>query len=308
MSKIAFIEKKFRPESLKIIEQANMILLDYAKQGFKLSLRQLYYQFIARDLLPNSWKNDAGTKNHFRSYKNLGTLISDARQAGLVDWDRIEDRGRETVGLSHWSSPAHIVSIAAEQFRIDKWKDQPVHIEVMCEKDALSGVLIPVCNELDISLTANKGYSSSSTMFEIGQRLAYYGEKEKALCVIYLGDHDPSGIDMTRDVEDRLAMYSELGSGGIEVIRVALNFDQVQMWKPPENPAKESDARFKSYRREFGDSSWELDAVEPERLADLIRDVVEDRLDDDLWDAALEKEKKMKDDLLAFANTYGKGK
>lgn len=291
--KHAFIERKFSASAQATIDIINGILDEYRAQGFRLSLRQLYYQLVARDYIPNTE----------RSYKNTGNLVSDARQAGLIDWSMIEDRGRETVSLNHWTSPAEIVKAAASQFRIDKWADQPYH--VMVEKDALSGVLLPVCRDLDISITANKGYSSSSTMYEIGQRLRFLN-RDHDVTIIYLGDHDPSGIDMTRDVIDRLTMYSELTPGQIEVIRVALNYDQIEQWQPPENPAKQTDSRFAGYAEKFGQSSWELDAVEPAQLASLVRAVVENRRDNDLWQNAVDRENKMRSDLLKFAESYGK--
>ena len=290
-----FVERSFSMASMDIIQIVNRILDEYQSQGFRLSLRQLYYQLVARDYIPNTQ----------RSYKNLGNLVSNARQAGLVDWRMIEDRGRSTEGNAHWKNPAEIVKAAAYSFRIDKWEEQPYHIEAMVEKDALSGVLSPVCRQLDIRITANKGYSSSSTMYDIGQRLKWKAEDGKKICVLYLGDHDPSGIDMTRDVEERLLMYSRLRN--IEVVRLALNWDQVQLWQPPENPAKETDARFQAYAREFGDSSWELDAVEPRQLADLVREAINQRLDDDLWAEAVEKENEMRADLQSFVDKYDDG-
>lgn len=291
--KEAFISRGFSAPSLKTIEIINGILEEYRAQGFRLSLRQLYYQLVARDYIENSQ----------RSYKNVGNLVSNARQAGLIDWEMIEDRGRETNIPNHWNSPAEIVEAAARQFRINKWADQPYHIECMVEKDALSGVLEPVCRELDIGITANKGYSSSSTMYEIGQRLYDKYSDDKSICVIYLGDHDPSGIDMTRDVDDRLGMYARL-EGEIEVVRLALNYDQVQLWQPPENPAKETDARFAAYADKFGESSWELDAVEPVQLAQLVRDAVESRRDDDLWSEAVKREEAMREEMRSFVLQY----
>lgn len=289
--KETFIERSFSVPSLGTIEVINRILEEYRKQGFRLSLRQLYYQLVARDYIPNNQ----------RSYKNVGNLVSNARQAGLVDWEMIEDRGRETSIPNHWNNPAEIVEAAAQQFRIDKWKTQPYHIEVMVEKDALSGVLEPVCRQLDIGITANKGYSSSSTMYEIGKRLfrKRYG---KDICVIYLGDHDPSGIDMTRDVRERLEMYS--GVQDIEVVRLALNWDQIAQWQPPENPAKENDSRYAAYVTQFGESSWELDAVEPAQLAGLVRHAVEERLDNDEWQKAVEREEAMRAELSNFVDQY----
>lgn len=159
MAKEKFVDHKFQVDSLKVIEIANGILSEYREMGYRLSLRQLYYQLVARDYIENS----------VRSYKRIGNLISDARLAGMIDWEMIEDRGRETVIPTAWSSPAEIVRAAANQFRVDRWKGQPCHIEVMVEKDALSGILEPVCRELHVRFTANKGYSSSSAMYEAGK-------------------------------------------------------------------------------------------------------------------------------------------
>ena len=140
-------------------------------------------------------------------------------------------------------------------------------------------------------------------MFEIGRRLrskAIYDHK--SIVVIYLGDHDPSGIDMTRDVEDRLSMYSETNS--IVVERIALNYPQIALWNPPENPAKTTDSRFASYEAKFGQSSWELDAVEPATLARLITDTVNQYRDMNAWNDAIARETKMRQTLQEFADTY----
>ena len=291
-----FIEKSFNSRSRYKIKIAETILSDYVAQGFRLSLRQLYYQFVARGHIPNTQKD----------YKNLGNLISNARQAGLIDWEVIEDRNRETVSTPHWNSPAEIVMTAANVFRIDKWKNQPYHIEIMVEKDALSGVLIPVVNELDISITANKGYSSTSIMYDIGKRLARLSSTGKYIRILYLGDHDPSGIDMTRDIEDRLRLFSRLWDATrLQVTRLALNWDQVERWNPPENPAKQTDTRYQNYVEEFGDSSWELDAIEPIELANLIRNEVLNLRADDLWEKNVELENSMREELRSFADNYG---
>lgn len=290
--KESFIDRNFSSSSIETISLVNGILDEYDQQGYKLSLRQLYYQMVSRDYIPNTQ----------RSYKNLGSLVSNARQAGLIDWEMIEDRNRETNSLSHWLNPADIVQTASEQFRIDMWKNQPYHIEVMVEKDALSGVLLPVCRRLDIGITANKGYSSSSTMYEIGKRLQNHFSAGKSITVIYLGDHDPSGIDMSRDVQERLQLYSQVDA--IEFVRVALNYDQVRELKPPENPAKETDARYGAYVRMFGRSSWELDAVEPVRLATLVREAVIERRDNSLWANTINQQEEMREELKAFVEEY----
>lgn len=178
MAKEQFIEHKFNRASLELISTANDILGEYRRQGYRLSLRQLYYQLVARDIIENSIK----------SYKRIGNLVSDARLAGLLDWEMIEDRNREAVIPVAWKSPAQIVRTAAQQFRVDRWQGQPCYVEVMVEKDALSGILEPVCRELHVRFTANKGYSSSSAMYEAGQRMRDAGRLGKEVHVFYFGD------------------------------------------------------------------------------------------------------------------------
>jgi hypothetical protein len=218
----------------------------------------------------------------------------------------IEDRNRETVMNTHWDSPAEIVRAAAIGFRIDRWEGQENYVEVMVEKDALSGILVPVCRGLDIRFTANKGYSSSSAMYEAGKRIyREYVRNDKQIHIIYLGDHDPSGIDMTRDITERLDLFAEIVP--MEIHRLALNFDQVERWQPPENPAKETDSRFEAYAEQFGYSSWELDAVEPATLADLVRDAVVDLIDQAQWDDVEQREEEMREDLQRFADSYKPG-
>ncbi len=172
------------------------------------------------------------------------------------------------------------------------------------EKQALEGVLIPVCNKLDVTFTANKGYASSSTLYEAGQRFRKEAAREDArdIVVLYLGDHDPSGIDMTRDVEDRLRLFmgDDLGYDvTFKVIRLALNMDQVKALKLPPNPAKMTDSRATAYVEKFGDSSWELDAIEPAMLADLVTQAVIAERDNAIYQRVVDSDAKKRKDTIA---------
>ena len=164
MPRIQYEARRFSKKSQDLIEQANSIIEEYAAQGFILILRQLYHQFVTRVLLPNE----------VRAYKRLGSVVNDARLAGLIDWDAIEDRTRNLQTLSCWESPQDILVSAAESYRIDRWVDQPVRFEVWIEKEALVGVIEPVCNEFRVPYFACRGYNSQSEMWRAGQRLAEY--------------------------------------------------------------------------------------------------------------------------------------
>jgi hypothetical protein len=291
-----FIDKKFTADSKAIIARAIAICEHYATQGYDLSLRQLYYQFVTKNWLKNTDQN----------YKRLGGIVSDARMAGLMDWDWIKDRGRSTVTNTHWDNPGQIVLAAAQSYRVNSRADQPYHIELMVEKQALEGVLEPECRRLDIGFTANKGYSSSSHMYEVGKRLEDLLDSGKQVVILYLGDHDPSGIDMTRDVGDRLRTFANRPGDeeAIIVERVALNMDQVRKYNPPENPTKLTDARAQSYLELYGESCWELDALDPAVLANLVRTATAKYTEDDLRDALIEKQNEDRKALLEFAKTW----
>jgi hypothetical protein len=277
---VAYTSQDFRPATMRAIHQANAIIATYLAQGYKLTLRQLYYQFVARDLIPNTQKD----------YKRLGSIINDGRLAGLIDWEAIEDRTRNLESLAHWSSPSDIMGAVAMQYRTDRWENQPHRVEVWIEKEALAGVFERICQELDVPYLSCRGYTSQSEMWAASQRLIEYEEAGQEVVILHFGDHDPSGIDMTRDIRDRLALFG----CGADVRRLALNMDQVHAYDPPPNPAKLTDSRIASYIRAHGRQSWELDALEPQVMAALVRDAITELIDLERWDddtAAMEEEK-----------------
>ena len=276
MPLICYVPKSFRADTQTRIGQANKIIAEYQAQGFKLTLRQLYYQFVSRDLISNT----------VQSYKSLGDVVNDGRLAGLIDWDAIEDRTRNLRSSPHWSSPRSIVRACADQFAVDLWDGQESYVECWIEKDALVGVIEGICTELDVPYFACRGYTSQSEMWGAAQRLMEREKAGKKTFIIHLGDHDPSGIDMTRDIQDRLELF---GSTAV-IHRIALNFDQVENYSPPPNPAKTTDSRYESYRVLHGEESWELDALEPRTIVDLIRDEIEVHIDQDAWEEALSRQ------------------
>lgn len=309
-----FVNKRLRAETREMISIIGEIVDEYEAQGYKLSLRQIYYRLIGLDLFPEDrrwrkkgekWFRDPnGTKNADPNYKWLGTLVTNGRLTGLLDWGMIVDRGRKTEIPPHWGSPGDIIRSAALAFAIDKWEDQPCHVEVMAEKQALEGVLGPVCRHLDVNFTSNKGYCSVSTMYEVGQRLKEKGQEGKSLAILYLGDHDPSGLDMDRDVVRRLSRFSGYR---VKVKRVALTMEQIEELGLSEDPAKLSDSRAHRYVRLYGYSSWELDAIDPKELARLVTEAVEELRDPDLWEEAEAREDEMRRELQEFADSYEGG-
>lgn len=274
MAMQGYITKRFSDRDKKIIQIANAIIEEYQGQGLQLTLRQLYYQFVARDILPN----------HQKMYKLLGNVINDARLAGHVDWKAIVDHTRNLRGKQFWTSPGELVEAAAESYNVDRWDGQTERPEVWIEKDALLGVFERPCRRWDISYFSCRGYTSQSEMWVASQRmLSRYRETGQKTVVYHFGDHDPSGIDMTRDIEDRLVLFGE-EEDYFRLERIALNAAQVKKYKCPPNPAKMTDARAQKYVAEYGKQSWELDALDPRVLAGLVQVWTEELIDNkELW-------------------------
>jgi hypothetical protein len=291
MPKIKYQDFNFSPETRAVIDQANAIIAEYESAGYALTLRQLYYQFVSRALIPNTE----------RSYKRLGSIVNDGRMAGLIDWLHIQDRGRFVRGNSHWRNPAQIVAGCAAQFQIDKWADQKYRIEVWIEKDALLGVIEEVCRRLDVSYFSCRGYTSQSEMWGGAQRLVDLCRQHgQTPVILHFGDHDPSGIDMSRDITDRMQTFM----GGVTFDRLALNMDQVREYQPPPNPAKVTDSRYEGYRRLHGDESWELDALEPRVLASLVERHVVHYRELRKWKAKVAKEEEYRATLKFAADNW----
>lgn len=292
MRYIAFIDKSFNGKSQETIGQADDIIKEYVAKGYTLTLRQLYYQFVARGLIENTE----------RSYKNLGNIVNDARYAGLLPWDGIEDRGREYNGTYCNEDMQECFENIAHHYAVDLWERQPYYVEAWIEKEALSNVLSRPCGRFRVPYMSCKGYLSASAAWRAGERFEEAAENGKKCVLIHLGDHDPSGLDMTRDNGARLALLSR--QPNIKIRRVALNMNQVRQYSPPPNPTKISDSRATDYIKKFGNSSWELDALEPEVIADLVTKEIRSLIDMDIWNESLSEEEEKRVFLKRFYDEF----
>lgn len=272
----AYRAKKFGAAKQALVDASNLIIEEYRAQGYRLTLRQLYYQLVSRDLIPNKQ----------RWYKRLGDAIVDARYNGDVSWDAIEDRVRQPRILADFDSAQQCVEDALRTFRLPRWNGQDTYAELWVEKEALAGILRPLADKYHVTLMVNRGYSSASAMYEAAQRFRDAEVGGDATHLFYLGDHDPSGLDMDRDIRDRL---NEFGAWP-EVRRLALTQEQIDEYNPPPNPAKVTDSRAGWYIERFGAVSWEVDALTPQALNQVITRAFEGILDGDALASIREEE------------------
>lgn len=287
MSKIRYETRPFNDANSGVVTTAGNILEEYARQGYRMSLRGLYYQFIRRDLFPESWRDKLlASKNVQKNYKRLSTLMTDARVSGLIDWAHIEDTTRDTQGGDFgYLNPAERISMMPDGYQITKWDGQPEYVEVAVEKEALLSIVGRPARRWNVTAMACKGNPSTSSVHEMAQRLKRIERTGRKTTLIYLGDHDPTGLDISRDVQDRLVLFRS----SCTVDRIALNYDQITDDLPP-SPAKLTDSRTSAYVEEFGEDTWELDALEPAVLNQLVEDAILARLDMGLWNERVRQE------------------
>lgn len=269
--------------NLRLLDTINGIIEEFKEQGYKLTLRQLYYQLVTKAIIPNTKK----------SYAKLSGILVKGRMGGVVDWDAIEDRLR-VPNLPYWVLDIpDAIDDTIKGYRLNRQRGQDVYIELWVEKDALSGILKRVTHPYHINLMVNKGYSSCSAMHDAYIRIKREIDSGKKAVILYLGDHDPSGLDMIRDIRDRL---KEFGVNPT-VKQIGLTREQINRYNPPPNPAKITDPRAKWYIEEHGDVSWEVDALNPDILHKLVETNVDKLIDKDRFNGMKEQEEKDKEEL-----------
>lgn len=288
-------------DTQEFIAKITEILERFEGQGYKMTLRQLYYQLVAAAYIPNC----------LASYRVLGRLIANGRMAGLFDWDTIEDRMRKPGLWPSWDSMRQLLLEKVHLFRSDWWDEQDTYVEVAIEKDAIRGIVEEVTSRYCIPLSVNRGYSSTTALYHMAKRLEEQISKEKPCRVLYIGDHDPSGMQMLHDMNNRLTTFLE-GFGysedflydALDVVRVCLNFDQVKRYNLPENPVKMTDRRAENYIEQFGESCWEVDAIPPDVLLDLLNDAVKCYCDTDAIEDAENRDAEKMGRAMALIERY----
>jgi hypothetical protein len=291
-----FKDIKFNAASRQEIEQVNGIISEYQEKGYRLTLRQLYYQFVAR-----------GLPNNQSEYKRLGDIVSKGRWAGKIDWRAIEDRTRNLQGRTYASSsPQDVIESAGYGYTEDLWgSGQDHYVEVWIEKEALVGVISSICYHWRVPYFSCRGYNSDSAAYEAAGRFEWQIRNGIRPVILYLGDHDPSGLQMDADHFERLG---QLSGYAIDFRRLALTMDQVEEYDLPPNLVKDTDSRSAEYEEEHGEGCWELDALDPSIISGLVDDGIKSVIDLEQWNKGLAVEEavqnKIRDELKALAENF----
>jgi hypothetical protein len=240
-----------------------------------MTIRQLFYRLVSRGLIPNDRKH----------YQLVSRVMTKARDDGRCSFDYIVDRSRPHYSPSVFQDAGRYADVVQNAYRKDYWATQPNHVEIWVEKDAIIGSIEPTTNKLGVTIRVGRGFLSTTKAYDIA---VHFQTIDKPITAFYLGDHDPSGQDIERDLYDRIQSY---GSGYFDLQRLAIHKTDIALFNLPPLRIKDGDMRAAKFRRQHGEECVELDALPPEELRRRIQDAVEDLQDHELWDRAIAVEK-----------------
>lgn len=252
------------------------ILAEYSEP---ITLRQLYYQLVARQKIGN---NDG-------YYKKTSRDLTTARENGDIDPSKIEDRGRESSDGDYWNDrtaeefiQVSIRSLSRKYLDYDfpRWVGQPNYVEVWCEKDALRRIMEEIAGKYGVVVSVGKGFTSFTHANDTTQRFVEQQDLGKDCKLLYFGDFDPSGEDMVRDLIGRIHEY---GADEVTIQKCALTKAQVIEYNLPSDYAKAGDPRSKKFIEKNGNICVELDALRPDLLRSMIDTAIQTSINPQIW-------------------------
>jgi hypothetical protein len=244
-------------------------MYDIAEECQPITGRGVGYKLFSMGLIPSM--------ACMKAAPNVYRLLKEARERGIIPWEWIVDETRSLEKVPSWDDPEHFARTVSRQYLRNFWNEQPVRVEVWSEKGTVRGVLSPVIDdEFGVGFRVMHGYTSATTVYDVAQ-----DDDGRDLIVIYVGDRDPSGMDMSeKDLPARLAEY---GGHHVTIKRIAILETDRRL---PSFPAsdKKKDPRYKWFVKNCGDRCWELDAMDPNDLRERVKEAIEAEIDPEAWE------------------------
>ena len=242
------------------------------------SVRSVCYQLFIRGLIPSMAVKYTGA---------VSKLLVWAREDGSLPWEWIVDETRQAERINTWDNPEQIIKAAVNGYRKDYWQAQPAWIEVWSEKGTIRGTLAPVLDKYGVTFRVMHRYGSATSVHCMAEETA---RSDKRLTVLYVGDWDASGMNMSEvDLPRRVDRYE----GDADIVRVALSAEDVAPGtKLPhfDLESKSKDPRYRWFLENYGTRCWELDALSPVVLRERVESGIVARLDVDAWNHCIDVE------------------
>jgi hypothetical protein len=256
------------------------------EREYPMTIRQLFYRIVSVGVIENSRS----------SYQLVSRVMTTARKDGRCSYEYITDRSRPEYIPNVWTDAAGYAEAVKKSYRKDYWATQPNHVEVWTEKDAIIGCIQPLTDKLGITVRVGRGFSSTTKKHEISRT---FQKITKNIFVLYLGDHDPSGVA----IEDNLRCTID---AGFEMERLAIHHSDIREFNLPPLRVKETDSRSGGFLAYHGSECVELDALPPNELRARIENAVTGLRDSVLWDRAIGVEQVEMDSIISTVALWNK--
>jgi hypothetical protein len=282
---------RYRKRKAAILEVAKQILAKWELAGTKKTLRGLHYELADINAYANTDSN----------WNTLSEIITAARWAGVVDWAALDLLRLQIRYPNEFENMQQAIEELAEVYRLPRWANQPEYVEVWIEKDTLTGLLEPITKKYHVRYVTNSGFASKKAIYDASERFKEVAAMGKDCTMIYLGDHDPAGISMYDSIKNDLtAMYCPA-----EVVMPALTKEQIRKYGLLPQPLKPGEKKKKKYIETTGcTESWELDALPPNVLEQVLIGEIEKHLDKTKYNEIIEREQQDKEKLRKFVKGW----
>jgi hypothetical protein len=270
-----------RAATLALLDQVKAVLAEYVEQ-LPLTLRQIFYRLVGAYAYE---KTEA-------AYDRLGETLNKARRARFIDMAAIRDDGFVSAGGAGFDNAEDFLKMVtgwARNLELDRQRGQSRRLAIWCEASGMVPQLGRVADPFGIAVYSSGGFDSLTDKHRIGRLWA-----DEPMTVLHLGDHDPSGVHCFSALDEDVAAFTQAYGGDIEFIRLAVTPEQARTFRLPSAPPKPTD------RRSFdGDETWQLEALDPADLAEILRTAIEERIDWQTYRGVLADEEKARQDVLS---------
>lgn len=298
--------KKISKAKAPLLEAALRVINAHG-EFWPLSVRQIHYRLLGPDApLTHASKPNSRYVNDGKSYDKLIDVLSRGRIEGRIPWEAIDDETRpEMLSDDFWNTGEFFkghIDYFLTGYRRHRQQSQENHIEIVAEKLTVKTILEGLAAKYSIPLTINRGMSGPTVKRKIAKR--YWRSKKRSLIVLVVSDLDPAGMSIAQDIRDAFERDFDIDEDRIEVYKAALTIDQVnEMGLEPSMDAKESSPTYAEFVREYGTTNaYELEALEPAVLQQVLEDAILDVMDMDAYQAEVDAERKDAVEIMATKN------
>jgi hypothetical protein len=284
------------------VEHIKRVVAKY-QSLWPLTDRGVHYRLLNYDFLRNR-KQELLYVNDDKCYKATANLLTRLRLDGTLPWACLADPTRPVKEYIAYDNVREFIKTEVEEYLlVGYWRNllqsQPNYLEVLCEKNTIYHVAQQVTERYQITTRSARGINCIDSLHDMA--VAFRKSGKKYFDLITLSDQDPEGCFIPHDAGRRLR--DDFGISTVRIFPAAVTREQIErLGLQSNNTAKEKSSHYEWFveRNDGDDTTWELEAMEPENLQADLDHVIRSVIETDLFNKEVATEK---EELKAVART-----